>query len=325
MNICITGGSGFLGTRLLKFYTDLGFHLQNIDKNQSPDFPSITTIQDIRDRAGLNNVMLPAEFVVHLAAEHKDDVSPVSLYYDVNVQGTKNVLDAMDRRGITRIIFVSTVAVYGLNKDDPDENSIPAPFNHYGKSKQQAEELIQEWQQMDINRHAVILRPSVIFGETNRGNVYNLLRQISSGRFMMIGAGKNKKSMAYVGNVAAFISFLSGNMQPGCTLYNYTDLPDLTTNELVSIVREELKMKVVFVRIPYVAGLLAGYSFDLLSFILRKKFTVSSIRIRKFCATTRFNSEKAHKSGFKAPYLLKQALQRTIQFEFSEGILKRSE
>jgi len=317
LKICITGGSGFLGTRLIKILVKQGADIQNIDKNQSEVFPSVTTVQDIRDLVGLKNAMQPASFVVHLAAEHKDDVFPGSLYYDVNVQGTKKILDAMDHRGITGLIFTSTVAVYGLNKDNPDENFIPDPFNHYGKSKWQAEELIREWQQKGSGRCAVILRPSVIFGETNRGNVYNLLRQMSTGRFLMIGSGKNEKSMAYVGNVAAFIAYLSGKMQPGIAVYNYTDLPNLTTKELIGIVRTELDLKIPPVRIPYFLGLSAGYFFDLASLLLHKKLNISSVRIRKFCATTRFNAGKAHESGFHAPYPFKKALQETIRFEFS--------
>jgi len=319
LRICITGGSGFLGTRLIIFLENRGVEIQNIDKNQSEVFSSLTTVQDIRDAAGLKKAMLPAGFVVHLAAEHKDDVSPTSLYYDVNVQGTKNVLDAMDQIGITGLIFTSTVAVYGLNKDNPDENSVPDPFNHYGKSKWQAEKVIREWQRKGPGRCAVILRPSVIFGETNRGNVYNLLRQMSTGRFLMIGSGKNEKSMAYVGNVAAFIAYLSGRLQSGIVVYNYTDLPNMTTKELIGIVRTELELKIPPVRIPYFLGLSAGYVFDLASLLLHKKFNISSIRIRKFCATTRFNAGKAHASGFHAPYPFKKALEETIRFEFSQN------
>jgi nucleoside-diphosphate-sugar epimerase len=67
------------------------------------------------------------------------------LYYDVNVEGTQNILDAMDKNGIQDIIFTSSVAIYGLNKENPDEDHPADPFNHYGKSKRQAEQKLQEW------------------------------------------------------------------------------------------------------------------------------------------------------------------------------------
>ena len=130
--------------------------------------------------------------VVLLAAEHRDDVAPTSLYYDVNVQGTKNVLAAMDKAGVKNIIFTSSVAVYGLNKKNPNEEHAADPFNHYGKSKWQAEEVLREWYRKDAETKSLtIIRPTVIFGERNRGNVYNLLKQIASGNFLMVGKGTN--------------------------------------------------------------------------------------------------------------------------------------
>jgi GlcNAc-P-P-Und epimerase len=81
-----------------------------------------------------------------------------------------------------------------------------APFNEYGRSKYQAEEVFRRWQQEDANqRTLVIVRPTVVFGERNRGNVYNLLKQLASGHFVMVGKGPKYKSMAYVENVAAFL------------------------------------------------------------------------------------------------------------------------
>ena len=78
-------------------------------------------------------------------------------------------------------------------------------------------------------RSLVIVRPTVVFGEGNRGNVYNLLRQIASRRFLMFGDGRNKKSMAYVENVAAFIEY-SLSFKKGVHIYNYIDKPDFDMN-----------------------------------------------------------------------------------------------
>jgi len=77
------------------------------------------------------------------------------------------------------------------------------------KSKWQAEEVLRKWYDKNPQeRNLNILRPAVIFGERNRGNVYNLLKQISSGAFRMVGKGDNKKSMAYVGDIVAPIEFV---------------------------------------------------------------------------------------------------------------------
>ena len=182
MTNLIVGGSGFVGSRLISELNPSKCRIY--DKNPSPFFQNITTIGDVLDVRKLNKSLENISTVVLLAAEHRDDVSPSSLYYDVNVIGTKNVLDAMDDHGVKNLIFTSSVAVYGLNKNNPDESHQIDPFNHYGKSKWQAEKVIREW--FDKNpegKSVTIIRPTVIFGERNRGNVYNLLNQIASANF----------------------------------------------------------------------------------------------------------------------------------------------
>ena len=251
-----------------------------------------------------------------MAAEHRDDVSPTSLYYDVNVQGTKNVLQAMDKAGVKNIIFTSSVAIYGLNKTNPNENHSEDPFNHYGKSKWEAEQVIKDWFHNDpVGKSITIIRPTVIFGERNRGNVYNLLKQISSGKFMMIGKGQNKKSMAYVGNIVAFIKNRLENIEAGFHIFNYADKPDFSMVELTQKIEEKMKTKLPSIKIPFLLGIMGGYCFDLISVLSGKKFSISSVRVQKFCATTQFDASKVH-SVFNSPYTLEDGLNKTLEHEF---------
>jgi nucleoside-diphosphate-sugar epimerase len=317
MNITIIGGSGFVGTRLIELLKEKNISLLNIDQNNSHFYPEITTIADIRSKESLEPLLKGRDLVVLLAALYQDDISPASLYYDVNVEGTRNVLEAMDFCGVQKIIFTSSVSVYGLNKKNPDEKYPVDPFGHYGKSKWQAEELLRGWYNKDPeNRALYILRPTVIFGERNRGNVYRLLKQIASGRFLMIGNGTNIKSISYVGNIAAFIKFLMENEMRGYQLFNYSDKPDLAMNELIAVVEKSLGKKIPSIRIPYMVGLLGGYCFDFLAKITGKKFSINSVRIQKVCATTQYDAEKVHSSGFKTSFSLSDALDRTIKYEF---------
>ena len=328
-NVLMIGASGFVGTRLID-NTKNDFKLKNFDKRQSPFFPEITTLGDVRNQTELDQALSGQEAVVLLAAEHRDDVSPTSLYYDVNVQGTKNVLETMNKNGVKSIIFTSSVAVYGLNKDNPTEQHPTDPFNHYGKSKWQAEEVLRAWYNKDPeNRSLTIIRPTVIFGERNRGNVYNLLKQIASGKFVMVGKGINYKSMAYVGNIVAFIKYQLQNIKPGYQVYNYIDKPDMNMNELVTQVEKSLSKRIPATHFPYWLGMLGGIGFDILSKLTGKKFAVSAVRVKKFCATTQFDATKAHANGFKAPFSLAEGLHNTLQYEFvnenHDGIIFESE
>lgn len=317
MKIAIIGGSGFVGSRLISLLQAIpDSKLLNIDKQPSKLYPDITEIADVLDVRKLTELLAGMEVVVLLAAEHRDDVTPTSLYYKVNVEGMHNTLHAMKSNGISRLIFTSSVAVYGLNKSNPTELHPTDPFNDYGRSKWQAECALQQWYTTHQDWNINILRPAVIFGEGNRGNVFNLLRQITSGRFLMVGSGENRKSMAYVGNVVSFITFLIKNSRQGYNVFNYIDKPDFTMNDLIYHVGNALDKHIPTVRFPYWLGMLGGYGFDLLARITRKKLSVSSVRVKKFCAVTQFDSVRLQESGFKPTFTLEEGLTRTLQYEF---------
>ena len=320
----IIGGSGFVGTRLIDL---LGKeNCINIDKTFSLKHNEITRIFDIRNKNLETALPDNIDSVILLAAEHRDDVMPISLYYDVNVEGTKNVLDAFEKKDINKVVFISSAAVYGLGKPKPDENYPLQPSSHYGKSKAIAEKLLKDWREKSPqSRCLTIVRPAVIFGEDNKGNVHNLLRQISSGKFIMIGNGMNKKSMAYVGNASAFIQFCINTNTIGERIFNYVDNPDLNMRELVCEVEKSIEKNLLPIRLPYWIGLIGGLMFDLLSFLTGKSYPIKMIRIKKFCATTQFNAVKAHSIGFVAPFTLAEGLHLTLKNEFPEHFVRENE
>jgi len=316
MKILVAGGSGFIGTRLVGELLKAGHHVTIFDKNNSSKYPELVVIGDIRDKDALIKAAAGHDVIYHLAAEHADNVRPVSLYHDVNVGGVKNLVAAANNAAINKIIFTGSVAVYPLNAGEPDEESEVAPYNAYGRSKYAAEQVFAEWASEDNCRSLTTVRPCVIFGEDNRGNVYNLLSQICRKRFIMVGSGCNKKSMGYVGNIVEFLMFCL-DFSPGFRLFNYADKPDLTMNELVRITRDTFGINGNSrLRIPYGVGLMAGYVLDLLALACRTNFPISAIRIKKFCADTTISADRLLKTGFTPPYSLRQTLEQTIKSDF---------
>ena len=313
-DIAILGGSGFIGTNLSKFFDDdqIDYTIYDIiepKKNKNFKYLDVVLPESLHQVNG-------SKCIINLAAEHKDNVLPITKYDDVNVTGAKNVCDAARRYNIDKIIFTSSVAVYGFAKPNTDETGDINYFNDYGRTKFLAEEIYREWFEEDSeNRTLIIIRPTVVFGEKNRGNVYNLLNQISSSKFLMIGNGKNIKSMAYVKNVASFIKF-SLNFKKGKHLYNYIDKPDIDMKSLVSISREMiLNKKGMGLFLPSFVGLIVGKLFDYISLVSKKEFSISSIRIKKFLSTTQFSSS-VNDTGFVPPFSLEEGFKRTIKNEF---------
>lgn len=315
--ITLIGGSGFIGTKLAADLWHAGAYVTIADTHPTPAYPDFFRQADIRDLSALRTACAGSDVIINLAAAHRDDVRPQSLYTDINVTGSENVCKVAEELGIKTIIFTSSAAVYGLQGGEPDENSPHLPINEYGRTKSKAEAVYRAWQEKDpSNRCLVIVRPTVVFGIGNRGNVYTLIEQIVRGRFVMIGDGSNRKSMAYVDNVSAFLVHCL-NFGPGVHVFNYVDKPDLSMTELVGMIRGLLgKGSGTGLSLPKPLGTVAGTGFDILARLTGKTFPISRVRIEKFCATTIFSAKKIEGTAFKPPKDLKQALEETIKAEF---------
>jgi len=287
--IGVIGSEGFLGMRLQKRFLASEVCYQGFDISISE--ASSARYMDVEDASSLDKLS-DCSTIINLAAVHRDDIKPETRYDDVNVQGAINICNAARLSNVKHIIFTSSVAIYGFSPEGTDESGDPNYFNNYGRTKYLAEEVYKDWQlEEPEDRSLVIVRPTVIFGEGNRGNVYNLLNQIASKKFAMFGAGDNRKSMAYVENVAAFIEY-SLSLGKGVHIFNYIDKPDFDMNGLVSFSRKVLFNKNnVGLRLPCFIGTLIGYCCDLVSKLIRRPLPISSIRVKKFMATTVFSSK----------------------------------
>lgn len=310
--IAVIGGSGFIGTHLVRALLGAGHAVRIVDKTMGAAFPQHTTLADVRDRAALEQALQGCDVIVNLAAEHRDDVEPASLYFDVNVTGAQHVVYAAAALGIARIVFLSTVAVYGLDRPDADESAPLAPFNAYGRSKAQAEAVYRAWADAASDRALLLVRPTVVFGEGNRGNVFTLVEQLRRGRFVMVGRGDNRKSVAYVGNLVAFLRARL-DAAPGTQLFIYADTPHHTAQQLVARIRAALPApRARLLRLPRTLALACAAALELVAHVRGRKTAFTRARVRKFCADTSVATHALAASGFVAPVPLDDALARTV-------------
>ena len=130
--------------------------------------------------------------------------------------------------------------------------------------------------------------------------------------------------MCYVGNFAPFLTWLSEqNADPGFRVFNYVDKPDLTSAELVRIIRSELGLDPEGgVRLPKVVGMMGGLAFDAASTLTGRTYPVSSIRVRKFCADTTIGASALKELAFEPPFSIRDGLHRTIAFMENESLLR---
>jgi nucleoside-diphosphate-sugar epimerase len=316
-NIAIIGGSGFIGTRLIGNLLKSGHTVKIIDKQDSATYPELRVAGDVRSVDDLVKGCDGCDVIYNLAAEHADDVRPLSLYDDVNVQGARNACIAAEKLGINEIIFTSSVAIYGFSEHELDEESETNYINDYGRTKYEAEKVYQDWAKGNSTRKLRMVRPTAVFGETNRGNVYNLIRQLGKKHFVMVGRGANRKSIAYVGNICACLEFMLSLDGEQVRIFNYADKPDLQMKDLVVLVREVFGFGATSpLRLPaWLVWPLAAI-LDGIAVIFNKSFPVSRVRIYKFCSNSQFSTGRLSATGFRPVYDLKDALRQTIRAEF---------
>jgi len=137
----------------------------------------------------------------------------------------------------------------------------------------------------------------------------------------MVGSGTNIKSMAYVGNVAAFIAHCL-DLGSGVHIANYVDKPDMNTRDLVSHIYRCLGRSNPGRTIPKNVAMAGGHFLDLIARVSGRAFPISAIRVRKFCETTRFQADLVAQWGFKPPYSLAEGLERTVNFEFRDCLFQ---
>ncbi|MCY4011149.1 MAG: NAD-dependent epimerase/dehydratase family protein [Gammaproteobacteria bacterium] len=317
VEVVVVGGSGFIGTRLCARLQAAGRTFAIIDRRVSAAYPNESSVAEAASPAFAAAVP-PSTAIVNLAAEHRDDVRPTSRYEEVNVGGARDVCAVASRNDVRLIVFSSSVAVYGDVAVDADERAVPRPASPYGRSKLAAEQVYRRWQAEDPSKRTlVVVRPAAVFGEGGRGNVNLLLSQVAASRFVMVGDGRNVKSLAYVENVAAFIEFAL-SFTSGVHVYNYVDKPDLPVHELIAFVRAEAgRTPRVRMRVPYAAAYLVGGLFDVARFVSKRPFAISAQRVRKFGASSQFGTAIGE-TGFVPPVPLREGLAATVRHVLAE-------
>lgn len=204
--VLVTGAAGFLGSSLVEKLRRSGQHVRAVlhDTTQSAsDLQNVEIVTaDIRDAGKVQEIAGGCEAIVHLAAKvHAiDDFGAEQDYEAVNVVGTKHILDAAVRSGINRIVFASSVKVFGEETSRcVDETQPPNPQTAYGRSKWRAEQLVSEY----AERHgltAVSLRFPMVYGPTTKGNLYRMIEAIDQGKFPALPRLLAVRSLLHVQN-----------------------------------------------------------------------------------------------------------------------------
>jgi nucleoside-diphosphate-sugar epimerase len=280
---------------------------------------------DVRDSAAVRAAMVGCAAVIHLAAAHHDFGVRPATFFDVNEGGSRTLIDEMERAGVLRACFYSSVAVYGKVAEPRSEESAVEPDGAYGASKLAAEALFRRWAEGGPGRRALIMRPSVVFGPNNFANMFALMRQIRSGMYLQIGDGANIKSMAYVENlVDATLYLRAAPNLAACEVFNYVDVPDLSSRQISQVIAEAFGRSGPRFTLPLGAALALAFPFDVAIRLSGRNLPISSARIRKFAtARTKFEANKVRQAGFVPRISLEDGIRRMAAWFVSDGAKQR--
>jgi nucleoside-diphosphate-sugar epimerase len=234
MRLIITGPSGFLGTNLIKYL------------NEKSQF----TLSPISLRVG-NLINMTGDGIIHLAGKAHDTkkVANDSEFFQVNTELTKTLYSSFLQSDAEVFIFISSVkAAADIVDGILDESHSPNPVTAYGKSKWQGEKFILA--NMPNNKRVYILRPCMIHGPGNKGNLNLLYKIVSKGIPWPLSAFDNKRSFCSIENLCFVIKELIERKDIPSGVYNVADDEPLSTNQIISLIGEAQNKKVYLLNVP---------------------------------------------------------------------------
>ena len=296
MDIIITGATGFVGRNLLKFLTSENCNVQSLLlRNQ--DWKS--TFND------------KANAVIHLAGKAHDtkNTSQSSEYFIVNTELTKQLFDAFLTSEVQDFIYFSSVkAVADTVENVLSEDEIPNPKTPYGKSKFKAEEYILS-KKIPENKRIFIIRPCMIHGEGNKGNLNLLFNVVKKGIPYPLAAFNNERSFLSIDNLNFLIFNILKNENVKSGIYNFADDNFISTNQLVLIISKVINRKSKLLRIPKTIIKNIAKLGDVL------KLPLNSEKLTKLTENYKVSNQKI-KSALnieKLPFSAEAGLEKTIK------------
>lgn len=300
--IFLTGGSGFIGSRLAIMAIEAGYPVTvstaiNTDSERARcEILRAHGIQivaaTLEDAAVLAAALPGHDVIIHLAAAQHEAGAPESHFHRVNVEGTRNLLNLAVQAGVKRFVHGSTIGVYGSASDGLlSETSPLAPDNSYGRTKAEAEDVVRSFaNQIEI----VIIRISETYGPSDM-RLLKLYRAIKRGQFITLGTGTNEHQLIHVEDLARGLLLAAQAPAAVGETIVLAGSERLTTSDIVETISRSLGRRKRLRHVPL-------WPFDLAARVLEKicaplgmKPPLHRRRLDFFRKSFRFSTDKAER------------------------------
>lgn len=242
MTILVTGAPGWLGSEIVSRLDTYSKNVrclvyEGVSADSLTEYDVEIVYGDITDQSSLSNVFnSDIDIVYHCAGvNHPSRLNGVSKIHEINAEGTRNLLEAGRKHGVTRFVYISSIMAHGFNQK-PERDWTPdmelSPDTEYGRSKLKAEQYIRHYQQ-EYGINYTIVRPCWYYGPRQPPRMATLLNSIKQGRPIMFGDGTNRRSMMYVPSLVDLLLSIPENLAASKNeAYDVADQHTYTTNEI---------------------------------------------------------------------------------------------
>jgi 2-alkyl-3-oxoalkanoate reductase len=327
LKVLVTGGTGFTGKALVKRLLDEGYQVVALDYKEGvktqelKDWGAEVVIGSVTDRNAISSCMKGVDVVHHVAAAFRE-LNVVESYYDeVNVGGTRIVLEEAYRNKVKKFIHCSTCGVHGNIDNPPGGEDAPIqPADYYQQSKYNAEPIVQEY--FAKGMQTVILRPAAIYGPGDPERFFMIFKRVATGSFPMFGSGKTYYHPVYIDNlVDAFMLAMHEGKGAG-QAYLIADEEFIEIEELVKRVGKAMNIDLKIRHYPIMPLIIAGHVLEKVCKPVGITPPISPRRVDWYRQNRAFKIDKAKRDlGYQPKVGIDEGLRRSYEWYRREGYL----
>jgi nucleoside-diphosphate-sugar epimerase len=315
-NVVVFGGSGFIGSNFVNYLLDnklvkrvIVIDVRPLNSLFAPNCVEYFYVDIRTDPVGWP-VFESIDLVANFAAVHREPGHQLNEYYETNLPGAENVCAWAELIGCKNIIFTSSIAPYGPTESPKTEASIPTPNTPYGGSKLAAEKIHIGWQRAKEGRKLVIVRPGVVFGPGERGNVTRLIQATLRRYFLYMGNKGTRKAGGYVKELVNTMPWALNKISDsgGVFLYNFTVPVAPTVQDYVNTVFKVSGKRHFVPSVPFKLLLAISYIVEFLARPFGINQPISPVRVKKLIRSTNIVPGVLQREGYQYLYTLETAL-----------------
>jgi nucleoside-diphosphate-sugar epimerase len=332
MKALVTGGTGFTGSHLVQRLTNNNYKVRVLSRKTSDPcklkWLSLSGVEivfgDMPDKEAVFKAVEGMDLVFHIAAAYREANLPEQRYWDVNYNGTKNILDACLEYKVKRLVYCSTIGIVSSVKNPPaDETTACSPGDIYQRSKCAAEQEVLKYAK-ERNLPAAVVRPCAIYGPGDT-RLLKIFKMIEKKKFLFFGSGKALFHMVYVDDLIDGFMLCAKKEEAIGQIFIIGGEEYITLNELSRLVAREFNVPSPKIHIPYLPFEFAAavIEFFYKKLKLKKEPPIYRRRMAFYKKSRAFSIEKAKKIlGYKPKYDLKTGIHLTAQWYLENGYIK---